>query len=121
MARDDTLVDECTAIPRAGEAAIVPNRYDAWRMSDPNSRHAINGGNAILVIQFGSIAAVNLLQQSWLDAGMWGALAAAMVLMNDADLSQPRAWRRPRYLLGIALTVGAVLLLVTQLVSDFVT
>lgn len=79
---------------------------------------AVEGANLVLLIVFGILAVLELSRQNYLDGGVWGALGAALVLLNSADLSRPGAWKRPRHLLGIVLMAAAVALLAMKIAID---
>lgn len=73
---------------------------------------------SVLITLFGAIAGVNLLQQQWLDGVTWACLAVAMLLAQRMDLRQPGAWKQPRHLAGILLTVASITLIFIQIIVD---
>jgi len=87
-------------------------------MPEFNTRRSL--GNLPLVILFGSLAVIYASEQSWLDSGLWGCLAVAMLLTHGIDLRQPGAWKAPRHLLGLAMAVVAIVLIMARLAINFV-
>lgn len=95
--------------------------YSLRHMSnEPRARKQWTLGNIPFVILFGSLAVIYATDQNWPDSAIWGSLAVAMLLTHGLDLSRPGAWRKPRFLLGIALTTATFGLIVVRLVTTLV-